>query len=812
MKNLKVLSICLFTLFLCVSCKLDFITPSDEGSLKVTLPGKEIASRAIETPDIQTFRFNVSVLQDGKIIQSKTALTSETIYFEDLDVGDYLLQVDAYDVYDTDFTWLLYRGTQEATVKENKTSEVEVILKGVYTFSKNQYDTDKYNYYMGLPFNSESKFFASSCNELNTLRKDAKIEVKTTFVPDTDFNGNVIFYYYHNDDQGNWASDYTINSTVNWKKGEPCTVVNKFVVVNDANPDYEYGIAYIYEPKDKDEATHIIINSSEINTNATFETVTYTYHYLNNKIEIKAGKNQDYHLLEEWEIWSHVKKAYMYCQKIKGWYEKDDSNKKIITDISADENTINREFVLDYDLYFSKNTWDTDYNYRFELPIQYLFNDLTQLPNPGEHIKFVFSGTIQDFTDDLKNQLSRMRFSSELADNSNGWERLYWGSNTCEPNDTGFKVFFDLVMPEGAYDINHIVININYSHDVIDKEITLSDWSIEKGNVLIERTAETEHMSLESDVNGVRIKLSNLGRYFGLWVTDTETGTRFACEQSYIDANGGTIEFIYPFCNENQEMHFSLTGNKAINELSDESTWIDEEVYVLAGGGLGPINYTNYNKIELGYHEDGSGRFFTSNNIKDCVQSFMQDNMTWNGGISSQDVFDKTFYNYSVICGKKDWSDNTEWGFGIGEEAAGNMEQLNDYGESYLSDQLFNHQRFNILDNEILNRVGISSPYDFNEKCASHNTVWLGFSISMTTKDLPYLTLSHQVEIKNESGVSSTMEIMDKCYCGRFETKEIQTGAYKYSKANINYGENGQNIGGNDNVIGGNDQPIIISN
>lgn len=746
MKNLKYFFLSLITSFILLSCQNGFL--SNEGYISFSLPegpGSSISRAA----DSQVLQFNVSVLSDGEEVQSVQGKSLDKVKFTLLP-GNYVVQVNAYSIEDSEFKKPLYEGSSEATVIAGQTTRVTIKLKKLnyetYSFVKNVFnDNGDYNYYLGLGIPEDS---------IEQFKEDAKVEFTATFVPDTDFEGKIDFHYAHNLDKegnNNWSLVYGDTKTFSWKKGVPCTLVFDFIVPYDLDPALDYGFGLSYFPSDLDSGTTFESLDYKTNTNATFETVKITYHYGNQTVTHKRVKGMDYVLIKYDDIYGYklFEPNYLWLQVFNGWVEKGDATNTPITMLTADQNTKDREFYLDYDLLFGKNEWDVgkatyDYHYRTEAPFSIWFPDVTKSPAAGDHVKFLFTANAgKDFAG------KSFTLDAEIfANDTTGWDYINSTSNSITVDSNGkLETYFDILIPESRTnmpDLDHLILHLRYQKTTLDKESVFTDWSLKlvDSNPFISETATTEHMILKATDKGVHVTVQLLDTDKFIYqgnteIVDLDTHTVFRIDTNYLNENK-IIEIDYPLCKKDDEMHMALQYNLEYTDGSG-TAWKEEATYVLAGGGIGQLDYTDFDKMVLSYDTDNYTLNLTNSSV-----------INWYTFLGQKLNIANHSLDFSVISGNKNWTDGTFW-------ASGNNLNLEDS---------------NVKDSPLFKLFTEGKVYIFDETQFGYCFFDTGLTLNKKLSQKPTLFFGLRYQF-NFEGYNEKL--------GSFYTKEIQTDVTAYA-------------------------------
>lgn len=159
----KILFLVSFVLtFSFISCKNLFLLNNEEkGQISITLPtdaAVESAERSVSDEKIKLFNFKVcvqSTFEDAKM--TKEAKGGESLVFEELKPGDYIISVEA----SSDADKKIFYGESPVSVKAGETSQASVMLKQKISSILKKYTRDidgNYAYISTIYFNSNPVF------------------------------------------------------------------------------------------------------------------------------------------------------------------------------------------------------------------------------------------------------------------------------------------------------------------------------------------------------------------------------------------------------------------------------------------------------------------------------------------------------------------------------------------------------------------------------------------------------------------------------------------------------------------------------
>lgn len=260
--------------------------------------------------------------------------------------------------------------------------------------------------------------------------------------------------------------------------GENFTVTYIFDIPNGSQVLEPIDISTVYidllydNPFFDDELTISDLSFKQIKEeNLDEKLITYTYHVGSNVYTEPTVTNADYYLpitsghedffLSYWygDNWNY---------KLTGWYDNPEFTGDPVTEITADDNTKDRDYYAKYDLIIRRGEWEDNGETKHNYNASVSFKDLgiTKVPAPGSVLTLKLKGRASCDLDGT--------FDSDVIDvSNNGWNWLCRAVNPVHvAKDTEFTKYFAIKMPDNIpqVSLDDYKLNLVFNFKDISKE------------------------------------------------------------------------------------------------------------------------------------------------------------------------------------------------------------------------------------------------------------------------------------------------------------------------------------------------------
>jgi len=696
----------LFIFLLCLlflSCSNLFQAKGGKGSVAVRLPGhrENVFEQSLKC-DRNSLLYEISVLNDTKLVDTTNASSGETIKFS-LDPGVYSIAAVAYDSKDKNKIFPLYKGSAEAEVEEAKEKELTLVLKRVSSadFVKNVWgeEKDQYNYTWGGNIDNYYPAFDK------VLKKGDCARVTFSGVANTAFSGKIDATFAKNGNQNAWTEVARASNEVSFKVGDEVTLSFDLILQDDTFDKNDIQFNLFYDFTSLDETMSFNEYKIDFNFNPDFTSIEHNIHIGDfvYPLYVKAG--------EQFELPSADKlNTYLLSDKwgfeLEGWYRTNDFTGSKVSRVSKSDNTKTMDFYAKLNLALKKNIYaepsenEKYYNYTAAVNLANFAKGadgsrFEKLPQSGEKIKLTVEG------------LASSDFNGYLACNLVEWSKE-WTSFDYEKyplnvkKGESFVVYYELTVPEdrSLLSLEDTWISLSYELEDLDVASSISDLKVtlygdDYGSNYIIEAGQSEHMTLAYDKDGILVTVNLLfddKHAVEAWIDDLASGSQFRINDDVVKASD-SYSFVWPLCKKDEVYQLQLRTHIG------NYVYVYESAYCSAGGGIGELDYSEYNNISLSLENAEDARNVVIDNFSEAA--FKQ--LT-----SSSDKVSDLGFEVTLYSGFKDWHD-TDWiyvyTYIFGNESEGSIyEGLAESGKFNILKDYFNWKKPSTINDELSSR------------------------------------------------------------------------------------------------------------
>lgn len=674
---------------------------NSKGTLKIIVPGNSStnsSARYVEFKD-RDYKFVITITDRKNYNHTVNATSGQELSLS-LDEGIYYINATAYFNDNSDYSDVVYKCKDESivTIKADTTTSLNLEMYRQYfpteTFEKNVWGDqtkDEYNYYLGAPFTDADNLK----NFTTVFEPKNKLSVTLYGIPDKDFEADV--YAKVSDISNNSWKQIGSSLPIHIKATAGKKIVQNFdiIITEKATSAAKTELSFGYENDSFNKTVTLKDFAFEVNLTPSFNVLTYTYVVGGNKYEVYYPDNSDITLpSSQYDIF-----GYPFCeQDFLGWYENPEYKGNSISKISAKDNVSNKTFYAKWNLNIRKSEWsddsgNTQYNYAIDTRINDVLPDFNKILSAGDNLIIKLEGkTSKDFTGNL---------FCQLINDFENWHAVAF-SNYYVDTKANEKItaYFLFEVPEDAKftSLYTTGLQFGYEKSTFDAPMIISDFKVSEITAI--PSASTEHMILNSSSKGVEItvKRSENDRP---WLNDTIisdafSNTSFRIPQNVFEKND-EITFTWPLCKSGETYLFVL-----YYYLNENNTPCTEQIYCTANGGLGELNYDNYNKMSVELLSENDGRYVQINGFNDSSRDTLFNKIN----------VEKLQFNISFFSGNSDWSDS-KWIYSFNH----NCEEPCENNSFYK--QLVDYEKFNFLAEYA---ESYKTPYEINEELSQKST------------------------------------------------------------------------------------------
>lgn len=518
------------------------------------------------------------------------------------------------------------------------TNEEAKILK----FVKNAWGTGENDYnYEAVPDYEYPKL----------LQPGDKLSVTLSGIPDNDFEGTLTCTIAnYTPETYEWKQLGTDSANLVLKQGEFFEQTFDIIIFSPALYINEIQTDFFYEASDYDGLLSFTECSTELDFDKSFEIVAYNYHYGQKQFTVYQKANEDAILVNQENVGNYIESpASTYI--LNGWKDNENFEGDTITEISAEDNTIDRDFYSNFDLLLHKNVWGD------EAQGQYLYTSDVRLIDiiPAEELESIVfhKGDTLNFTlSATANKDFNGKIHFEIANLKGGWRSLgigYTELNAIEGEP--FQISCSSTAENDIDSVENIGVTIGYDFNILNDTLLLSNpiLSVTKTDFVPPEKYESEHVTLESDEKGLKVtfKWNETDGEWYSWscLQDANTGTQMLLNGELPSEENPEVVYYYPFTEAGNlyEMFFTF--------YSSTCGWAQEKLFCVAGGGVG-------NSI-FEYNDEYNNTQVLVGSINATIQ-LSGDPFTIFNEDGVKEYLSRLNLCYDEIAGRKDWSDNTE--------------------------------------------------------------------------------------------------------------------------------------------------------
>lgn len=571
----------------------------NENREKVYYPGFRFYYRTLTKDGLSELTEAKYKCLDETPVRVFDNLFSQTYQFE-LPVEKYFFYVEwGYPLADGTNTYK-YVGDELVYISPNQTVYADITVNKTWKFFKNVWDKENYRY----NFDLERSLVELDKNFNRVLKAGEAVKVKFSGYSESDFSGSMDFTFA--DNYNGWKSLGNSKIKVDLFADEYFSY-STVILLNDSARILEYqDLAIFYDADDYDDELRLY--NVEYEFEYDIETVKYTYHLGGLSYPAAVLSGESYILPEETFLEDHG---------LIGWYDNAELQGEPVTVISAEQNTINRNFYAKYN-YIIKQ-WDTsgwrsmniyfkEYNLAPPKPNQIVTLKMTVVPS---------------------NTFEPRGFSSDLSTWAPNWNPVSNDYRTyLLEKDKPLEMRFDYLIPA---DFDASILSGDTSIGIAVGTDCEEDWPfVDCQHVTIEysdfsTSFENQNVSAKALSDGIHFtiaKKSVQGKWSNLVVKDKTTDMYYTFKDNF---DSEEFQCVYPYVTENKNYNFEISYNQEIPS-SGKQYFITQKVFINSTGvteGKGELDYSAYKNLSISLTDDSNAdqehRYMTVNNYDETA-------------------------------------------------------------------------------------------------------------------------------------------------------------------------------------------------